>query len=67
MILGYIYLDDIHKVCNGKFASLLGETNHQHLAHWETVIREGYCLMFNGEAAKYHSDKSFRVLVSGKN
>jgi hypothetical protein len=34
----YIYLDDIHKVCNGKFASLLGYRSPEEWAKDENLM-----------------------------
>jgi PAS domain-containing protein len=34
----YIYLDDIHKVCNGKFASLLGYRSPEEWAKDENLL-----------------------------
>lgn len=34
----YIYLDDVHKVCNKKFASLLGYSSPDEWAHLEDSV-----------------------------
>jgi PAS domain-containing protein len=38
----YIYLDDIHKVCNGKFASLLGYRSPEEWANVEDSFPEAF-------------------------
>ncbi len=38
----YIYLDDIHKVCNGKFASLLGYRSPEEWADVTTSFPEAF-------------------------
>ncbi|MEK6835670.1 MAG: hypothetical protein AABX55_01485 [Nanoarchaeota archaeon] len=38
----YIYLDDIHKICNKKFASLLGYNSPKEWAHTKEDILETF-------------------------
>ena len=38
----YIYLDDVHKVCNKKFAALLGYQSADEWAHIDTSFTEAF-------------------------
>ena len=70
----YIYLDDIHKICNKKFASLLGYNSPKEWAHNEDMLNDivddknrNTLVSAYGKARETFSASSFNITWKGKN